>query len=101
MPAFEMTAQEQAQYGNSLTIWEKLLLIQSWAPLITFGQRFAATPDPYAKSLVVSECCEWLAGRTDSGLDDDLVKHLAAVLKTQEGENLVRWVLSKAQGIKA
>lgn len=101
MPAFEMTAAEVQQYGDKLSIWEKLILIQSWAPLMTFGQRFVATPDPYARSIVVSECCEWLASKTDSGLDDELVKHLAAVLKTPEGENLVRWVIVKAQGIKA
>lgn len=101
MPAFEMTAAEQAQYGASLSIWEKIVLIQSWAPLLTFAQRFTGTPDPYAKSLIVSECCEWLASKTDSGLDDELVKHLAALLRTAEGENLVRWVLAKVEGLKA
>lgn len=101
MPAFEMTAAEQAQYGASLSIWEKIVLIQSWAPLLTFAQRFAGTPDPYAKSLIVSECCEWLASKTDSGLDDELVKHLAALLRTAEGENLVRWVIAKVEGLKA
>ena len=101
MPAFEMTAQEQAQYGSTLSIWEKIVLIQSWAPLLTYAQRFAGTPDPYQKSLIVSECCEWLAAKTDSGLDDELVKHLAALLRTNEGESLVRWVLAKVEGLKA
>lgn len=101
MPSFEMTATEIRQYGDNLTIWRKLMLIQAWAPLLTFGQKFIGTPDPYAKSLVVAECCEWLASKTDAGLDDELVKQLAAVLKTQEGEALVRWVIEKAQGLKA
>lgn len=101
MPAFEMTPAEVDRYGNSLSIWEKLLLIQAWAPLLTFAQRFVSTPDPHAKSVVVIECCEWLASKTDSGVDDELVKHVAAVLKTPEGENLVRWIVVKAQGIKA
>lgn len=101
MPAFEMTPAEVDQYGSALSIWEKLVLIQAWAPLLTFGQRFVSTPDPYAKAVVVGECCEWLASKTDSGLDDELVKHLAAVLKTEEGETLVRWVVAKAQGLKA
>lgn len=101
MPAFEMTPQEAAAYGNTLSIWEKIILLQSWAPLLSFGQRFVGTTDPYAKALVVGECCEWLASKTDAGLDDELVKHLAALLKTQEGENLVRWVIQKAEGLKA
>ena len=101
MPAFEMTAAEQAQYGDKLSIWQQIALIQSWLPLITYAQRFIAAADPYAKSLVVSEACEWLASRTDSGLDDELVKHLAAMLKTQEGEIMVRWAVGKVQGMKA
>lgn len=100
MPAYEMTPDEVAQYGNSLTIWQKLALLNTFAPLLTFGQRFIASPDPYAKAVVISECCEWLAGKTDSGIDDELVKHVVALLKTREGENLVRWVVGKIEAMK-
>lgn len=101
MPAFEMTPAEQAKYGATLSVWQQILLIQAWAPLLTFGQRFLATPDPYAKSLVVSECCEWLASKTDSGLDNELVQHLAALLKSKEGELFVKWIVGKVEGLKA
>jgi hypothetical protein len=101
MPAFEMTPAEVGQYGNSLTIWQKLALVQAWAPLLTFGQRYLAAFDPFAKAVVVSECAEWLASKTDSGLDDELVKHLAALLKTQEGEALVRWAVAKIEGMRS
>lgn len=101
MPQFEMTAEEANRYGETLSIWQKIALLQSWMPLMSYGQRFMAAADPYAKSMVVSECCEWLASKTDSGLDDELVKHLAALLKTKEGENLLRWVMAKVEGLKA
>jgi hypothetical protein len=101
MPAYEMTPEEQLQYGDALTIWQKLALIQAWAPLLTFAQRYINSIDPFAKAVVVSECAEWLAAKTDSGVDDELVKHLAAVLKTREGEQLVRWVVAKVEGMKA
>lgn len=101
MPAFEMTAEEASRYGGRLNIWQQIALIQAWAPLLTFGQRFVGAPDPYAKSLIVAEACEWLASKTDAGLDDELVKHLAALLKTTEGENLVRWVIAKVEGMQA
>lgn len=101
MPHAEMTPEEANRYGDRLTLWEKIVLLQSWSPLLSYGQQFLSTTDPYAKSVVVSDCCEWLASRTDSGLDDELVKHMAAVLKTKEGENLVRWVMEKAQGLRA
>ena len=100
MPAFEMTPAEEAQYGKGLSIWESLVLIQAWAPLLTFGKQFIGTPDPFAKAVIVSEACEWLASKTDSSVDDELVKHLANLLKTKEGEDLVRWVIAKAQGLQ-
>jgi hypothetical protein len=96
MPAYEMTAAEQQEYGNSLNIWQALRLLQTWHPLIKFGQRFVSTPDPYAKSLVVSEAAEWLASKTDAVADDQLVRHVSAVLRTKEGEQLVRFLLTLA-----
>lgn len=101
MPAFEMTAAEAAQYGNRLSIWQQIALIQAWSPLLTFGQRFVMAADPYQKSIIVAEACEWLASKTDSGLDDELVKHVAAMLRTPEGEGLVRWAIAKVEGLKA
>jgi hypothetical protein len=99
MPSYEMTAAEQQQYGNALTIWQALRLLQTWHPLIAYGQRFVGEADPYRKSLIVSEALEWLAGKTDSPLDDQLVRHVADVAKTKEGEALVRFCLNLA-GVK-
>lgn len=101
MPACEMTAEEQIKYGDRLNIWQQLALLQSWLPMLTFAQRFLATNDPNVKKVVVLEACEWLASRTDSTLDDELVKYVAATLNTKEGENLVRWAVAKVQGMKA
>lgn len=101
MPSCEMTPEEVGQYGTNLTIWQKVALIQAWAPLLTYGQRYLAAYDPFAKAVVVAEAAEWLASKTDSGLDNELVKHLAAVLKTREGEALVRWATSKIEGMRA
>jgi hypothetical protein len=96
MPTYEMTASEQQQYGTSLNIWQALRLLQTWHPLISYGQRFVGESDPYRKSLIVSEALEWLAGKTDSPLDDQLVRHVADVAKTPQGEALVRFCLSLA-----
>lgn len=101
LPNYEGTADEYARYGDRLTIWQQLALLQKFAPLIGFAQRFAITADPFQRSLVVAECCEWLASQTGSVLDDELVKHLAAVMRTAEGESLVRWVLLKVEEMKA
>ena len=96
MPAYEMTATEQAEYGNSLNIWQAIRLLQTWHPLISYGQRFVQTVDPYQKGLIVAEAIEWLASKTDATTDDEVVRHVAAVLKTKEGEQLVRFCLGLA-----
>jgi hypothetical protein len=40
LPNYEGTADEYAKYGNNLNIWRQLQLLQAWAPLIGYGQRF-------------------------------------------------------------
>lgn len=99
MPAYEMTAAEQAEYGNTLNIWQAIRLLQTWSPLLAYGQKFVNTIDPYEKGLVVGEAAEWLASKTDSEVDDQLVRHLAEVAKTEQGEQLIRFCLGLA-GVK-
>jgi hypothetical protein len=94
-----MTAAETAEYGNSLNIWQAIRLLQTWSPLLAYGQRFVNTVDPYQKGLIVGEAAEWLASKTDSEVDDQLVRHLAEVAKTKEGEQLIRFCLGLA-GVK-
>ena len=100
LPNYQGTAEENAKYGNSLSIWQQLALLQAWAPLIGYGQRFVNEADPYRRGLVVSDAAEWLASKTNSQADDQLVRLLADILKTPQGEALVRWCLLKAEGAK-
>ncbi len=99
MPAYEMTPAEVAEYGSSLNIWQAIRLLQAWSPLLQFGQRFVQTVDPYQKGMIVGEAAEWLASKTDSEVDDQLVRHLAAVAQTEQGEQLIRFCLGLA-GVK-
>ena len=98
VPNYEGTAAEYAQFGVNLSIWEQLRLIQAWSPLIGYAQRFVSEGDPYRKSLVVGDAAEWMALKTNSVTDDELVKLFAALLKTDEGEALVRWCLAQVEG---
>jgi len=95
----EMTASEAERYGDSLSIWQQIALLQAWAPLVGYAQRFVAATDPFAKAVIVSEAGEWLASKTKSTTDDELVAKVADMLKTPQGEALVRWCLSKAGGV--
>ena len=99
MPDFGATPAESQQYGN-LNLWQSLMLLQRWAPLIGYGQRFMGEPDPYRRSLIVADAVEWLASQTQAKADDELVTKLAAVLKTPAGEDLVRWVMQQVEAVR-
>lgn len=99
MPDFGATPVEAQQYGN-LNLWQSLMLLQRWAPLIGYGQRFMGEADPYKRSLIVADAVEWLASQTQAKADDELVTKLAAVLKTPAGEDLVRWVMTQVEAMR-
>lgn len=90
------TPEEMDKYGAGLPIWEQLRLFSEWAPLVGYAQRFAAETDPYKRTVIVGEAVEWVAAKTKSPVDDELVQRLVAVARTREGEELVRWSLVKA-----
>jgi len=100
VPNYEGTADEYAKFGPMLNIWQQLALLQAWSPLIGYGQRFVNEVDPYRKSLVVSDLAEWLASKTNARADDQLVRLLADILKTPQGEALVRFLLLQAEAAK-
>ena len=97
---YEMTPDEASKYGAGLSIWQQLALLQQWAPLIGYGQRLVNEPDTFKRSLVIADACEWLASKTSSPLDDELVRHVGNLLKTKEGEALVRWALLKVEEVR-
>lgn len=100
MPAYEATPAELDKYGASLNIWQQIMLLQTWAPLIGFGQRLVNENDPYKKSLVVAEAAEWLASKTDAKVDDQLVKLLSDIIRTPQGEAMVRFVLLQVEAAR-
>jgi hypothetical protein len=100
MPSYEATPAELEQYGAGLNIWQQLQLLSAWSPLIGYGQRFINTADPYAKAVIVSEAAEWMASKTDAKVDDQLVKLLGDILKTPQGESLVRFLLLQVEAAR-
>ncbi len=80
-----------------MNIFEKLRLLAEWSPLIGFAQSLAAEQDYHRKAVIVADAAEWIASRTELEWDDELVEHLADILRSQEGEALVRWILSQLE----
>ena len=83
--------------GTEMNIFEKIRLVAEWSPLISFLQQFAEEADIHAKAVIVADAAEWVASRTELEWDDELVDHVADILRSDEGEALVRWILSQLE----
>ena len=84
------------EYGAyDLSWWDTLQLVQQLMPLVGYAQRTLNEPDAYKKGIIVADACEWLASRSQTKVDDEIVKLVGDVVKTAEGEKLIRYILSK------
>jgi hypothetical protein len=97
---YEATPDELNRYVGSLSIWQQLQLLQAWAPLIGYGQRFVQTADQYQKAMIVAEALEWVASKTNSTADDTLVKMVADIARSKEGEKFIRWCLLQVEAAR-
>lgn len=86
---------------EGLPSWDQVRLLVSLSPLVAFGQRFVAEPDTYKRSLVVADAAEWIASKTSMSVDDKIVSSLASVLRTPEGEALVRELVAIGESFLA
>jgi hypothetical protein len=100
MPSYEATPAELEQYGANLNIWQQIALLNAWSPLIGYGQRLVNESDPYKKSIIVAEAAEWLASKTDAKADDQLVRLLGDIIRTPQGEAVVRWALLQVEAVR-
>jgi len=89
------TENEINQFGASLSWLDQIKLFQEWLPLIGFGQRFMLEHDEYVRTIIVADACEWVANKTNTGIDDQVVTLIASIMKTKQGEELIRFCLSK------
>jgi hypothetical protein len=88
-------------YEANLSIWDKIRIIQEWAPVATYIQAFLAAKDVNDKAIVVSDAAEWLSAKTQTKLDDEFVSHVSAILRSPQGEDFLRWVVVKVEEAKA
>jgi hypothetical protein len=83
---------------KGMSIWDKIRIIQEWAPLLTYVRAFTAAKDPHQQAVIVADACEWLAAKSETKFDDELVGHLTALLRSPQGESFLRWAVAKVQG---
>lgn len=89
-------AQAEDEFGAyDLSWWDTLQIFQQLMPLVGYAQRTLNEPDPYRKGIIVADACEWLASRSQTKLDDEAVKLVGDLVKTPEGERLIRWIIAQ------
>ena len=89
-------AEARDEYGAyDLSWWDTLQMVQQLMPLVGYAQKLLNEPDTYKKGIVIGDALEWLASRSKTQVDDELVKLVGDVVKTPEGERLIRWVIAK------
>jgi len=82
-------------------ILDQWKLIREWAPVLAYGQDYLATDDPHKRALVIGDAAEWLAAKTENRLDDRYVAHVVAILKSKEGEALVRDIVADLSAVSS
>lgn len=80
-----------------MSLFDKLRLLSEWSPLLGQIQIIAAAKDPHTQALAVVDALQFAAGKTPTELDDELLEHIEAVLRTDEGAALFAWVVEKAK----
>jgi hypothetical protein len=80
---------------------EQVRTLAQWSPLLGFARRWSAEPDAGRQGNIVADALEWAASQTAGRIDDQLAKHIAAVLRTPEGAALVRLLIDLAAQMEA
>jgi hypothetical protein len=73
---------------------DQIRTLHAWSPLVGYLRRISDTLDARERAVVLGDLAEWLAEKTGTKFDDRLASRFAAVLKTPEGVELVREVVS-------
>ena len=80
-----------------MSLFEKLKLLSEWSPLLAQVQVVMAASDPHTRALAVVDALQFAAGKTPTVVDDELLQHVEAILKTDEGAAFFAWIAEKAK----
>lgn len=80
-----------------MNLFEKLRLLTEYAPLLTYMQDLVAEEDVHGRAVIAADAARWLAEKTDVTWDEELIELVADILKSDEGEALVRWIIEQTR----
>ena len=77
----------------------RIRLPVEYEPLLGYAQEIVNTDDLHKRVLLVMEAAAWLADRSDSPADDDVLRLVSAVLESEEGEALFHYIVDSLKGL--
>lgn len=78
---------------------EKLRVLVEWSPLIGMVSEISAAKTPLDRALKVSNALRWLARKTDTPVDDEMIVLLEAILRTTEGQAFFDYMVKLGESL--
>jgi hypothetical protein len=86
---------EDELYGAGFPLVDKLKLLAEWAPLLARLQAVAGAETPHERAVALVKTLQWAAGKSMTEIDDEVLSHIEAILKTPEGKSFFDWVVAQ------
>lgn len=84
-----------------MTISQRLKLLVEWSPVISLATKVTEAKTNHEFSLALIELASFLSTKTNVRFDDDLVGHINAIARSDEGKALIEWIGNVANGLMA
>lgn len=75
------------------SVSEKIRVLVEWSPLIGLVSEITGASTPLDRALKISAALRWVATKTETRIDDEMVDLLEAVLKSPEGDALFHYLV--------
>jgi hypothetical protein len=80
-------------------VWENIQLLAQWSPLISILKQIVSETDIGKQSVYITDAIEWLASKSKNKIDDELAAKVAAVVRTPQGIELIKFVVRFVEGV--
>jgi hypothetical protein len=93
-----MPRDSYADSVNKMGLFDKLRLLLEWAPALGRVEDILKETDAHVRAVKIIETLRWAAEKTETPIDDEVLGHVEAILKSPEGESLFGYVVEKVKG---
>lgn len=80
-----------------MTIWEQAQTLKEWLPLFLYASKISKSTSDEERNGHIAGAARWLSAQTKTSLDDELVALCQKIINTEEGNQLVNWIVRKLE----